>query len=234
MSDIEKKMSILIDEANANYNASRFKDAARTFEHLISLAIQNIEPEEAIYFAYRAADCWKKEKNDMNRVLIFKDMAKLAFNFSSQIADNIVKTSKKQEDKAKALDASGECLLYINPTEAKQKLTESIKISSKLAEKARIEEDKINFLLNALVSAKKLADKKLIKELQVQIANRYVTNAEAEVKKGSPENLQIALRAFEDALEIYNELKLKEDIQRISKKIKILKAKVAEYDPFAT
>ncbi len=70
MSDVEKKMSILIDEANANYNASRFKDAARTFEHLISLAIQNVEPEEAIYFAYRAADCWKKEKNDMNRVLI--------------------------------------------------------------------------------------------------------------------------------------------------------------------
>ena len=54
------------------------------------------------------------------------------------------------------------------------------------------------------------------------------------MKKESPENLQIALRSFEDALDIYNELKLKEDIQRISKKIKILKAKVAEYDPFAT
>ncbi len=234
MSEVEKKMSILIDEANANYNASRFKDAARTFEHLISLAIQNVEPEEAIYFAYRAADCWKKEKNDMNRVLIFKDMAKLAFNFSSQIADNIVKKSKKEEDKAKALDASGECLLYINPTAAKQKLIESIKISSKLAEKAKTEDEKMNFLLNALESAKKLADKKQIKELQVQIANRYVNNAEAEMKKESPENLQIALRSFEDALEIYNELKMKEDIQRISKKIEKLKTKVAEYDPFAT
>ncbi|MCK4896730.1 MAG: hypothetical protein KAS47_07975 [Candidatus Heimdallarchaeota archaeon] len=234
MSDVEKKMSILIDEANANYNASRFKDAARTFEHLISLAIQNTEPEEAIYFAYRAADCWKKEKNDMNRVLIFKDMAKLAFSFSSQIADDIVKKSKKQEDKAKALDASGECLLYINPTAAKQKLIESIKISSKLAETAKAEEDKINFLLDALESAKKLADKKQIKELRVQIANRHVNNAEADMKKESPENLQMALRAFEDALEIYNKLKMKEDIQRISKKIEKLKAKVAEYDPFAT
>ena len=139
MSDVENKMNILIDEANANYNASRFKDAARTFEHLISLAIKNVEPEEAIYFAYRAADCWKKEKNDMNRVLIFRDMAKLAFNFSSQIADDIVKNSKKQEDKAKALDASGECLLYIDPAAAKQKLTESIKISSKLSEMAKTE-----------------------------------------------------------------------------------------------
>ncbi len=234
MSNVEKKMNILIDEANANYNASRYKDAARTFEHLISLAIQNVEPEEAIYFAYRAADCWKKEKNDMNRVLIFKDMAKLAFNFSSQIADNIVIKSKKQEDKAKALDASGECLLYVNPTSAKQKLNESIKISSKLAETAKTEKDKIHFLLNALESAKKLADSKQIKELQIQIANLHVNIAEAEKKKESPENLQIALRSFEDALEIYNELKLKEDIQRISKKIKILKAKVAEYDPFAT
>ena len=234
MSDVEKKMNILIDEANANYNASRFKDAARTFEHLISLAIKNVEPEEAIYFAYRAADCWKKEKNDINRVLIFKDMAMLAFNFSSQIADNIVKKSKKQEDKAKALDASGECLLYIDPAAAKQKLIESIKISSKLAETAKTEENKINFLLNALESAKKLSDNKQIKELQVQIANRHANNAESQMKKGSPENLQIALRAFEDALEVYSELKLKEDTQRMSKKIDKLKAKVAEYDPFAT
>ncbi len=234
MSDIEKKMNILIDEANANYNASRFKDAARTFEHLISLAIKNLEPEEAIYFAYRAADCWKKEKNDMNRVFIFKDIAKLAFNFSSQIADNIVSKTKKQGEKAKALDVAGECLLYIDPTTAKQKLTESIKISSKLAETAKTEEEKINFLLNALGSAKKLSDKKQIKELQIQIANQYVNNAEAELKKGSPENLQRSLRSFEDALEIYNELKLKEDIQRISKKIDKLKDKVAKYDPFAT
>ena len=49
MSDIEIKMNILIEEANANYNANRFKDAARTFEHLITLAIKNDEPEEAIY-----------------------------------------------------------------------------------------------------------------------------------------------------------------------------------------
>ncbi|MCK5141986.1 MAG: hypothetical protein KAQ70_07320, partial [Candidatus Heimdallarchaeota archaeon] len=90
-------------------------------------------------------------------------MAKLAFNFSSEIADDIVKKSKKQEDKAKALDASGECLLFINPTAAKLKLNESIKISSKLAESAKTEEAKINFLLNALESAKKLADSKQIK-----------------------------------------------------------------------
>ena len=43
MSDSEKKMNILIEEANANYNANRYKDAARTFEHLITLAIQNNE-----------------------------------------------------------------------------------------------------------------------------------------------------------------------------------------------
>ena len=45
MSDIEGKMNVLVEEANANYNAKRYKDAARTFEHLISLAIKNEEPE---------------------------------------------------------------------------------------------------------------------------------------------------------------------------------------------
>ena len=68
MSDSEKKMNILIEEANANYKANRYKDAARTFEHLITLAIQSEELEEAIYFAYRAADCWRKNKNGVEGV----------------------------------------------------------------------------------------------------------------------------------------------------------------------
>ena len=234
MSDVEMKMNILIDEANANYNASRFKDAARTFEHLISLAIKNNEPEEAIYFAYRAADCWKKEKHDMNRTLIFKDMAKLAFNFSSQIAENIVKKSKKQDEKAKALAIAGECLLYFSPDKAKEKLKESISIYTKLSESAKDDENKINHLLNAHETAEKLGDKKQIKDFQIQIANLYVTKAETEMAKKTPESLQASLRSFEDALEIYENLKLKEDIQRISKKIETLKDKVSEYDPFAT
>ncbi|MHA1398184.1 MAG: hypothetical protein ACTSSF_10885, partial [Candidatus Heimdallarchaeaceae archaeon] len=111
MSDIEKKMNILIEEANANYNANRYKDAGRTFEHLISLAIKNDEPEEAIYFAYRTADCWKKEKNEMNRALIFYQIGNLALNFGAEIADKYAKKTKNKEEKAKAYLLAGECLL---------------------------------------------------------------------------------------------------------------------------
>ena len=121
MSDPENKMNILIEEANANYNANRYKDAARTFEHLITLAIQNEEEEEAIYFAYRAADCWRKDKNEMNRAIIFRDIGNLAYSFCSKIIDSYIKKSKKPIDKAKAMMLAGECLLTQDKTKATKK-----------------------------------------------------------------------------------------------------------------
>lgn len=234
MSDSEIKMNILIEEANANYNASRYKDAARTFEHLISLAIQNDEEEEAIYFAYRAADCWRKEKNPMNRANIFRDIANLASSFCTKIVDDYIKHTNKKEEKAKALLLAGESLAFHDKTNSNKKLTESKKLFEELAETTKDSKLKTNYLMNALEGTIKLGDKKQEKDLRIRIANHHVTCAEKDFKKDTPEDLQSALRSYEDALEMFQDLKMKEDIQSITKKIEKLKEKVAEYDPFAT
>ncbi|MCE7742977.1 MAG: hypothetical protein GOP50_11025 [Candidatus Heimdallarchaeota archaeon] len=234
MSDSEKKMSILIEEANANYNANRYKDAARTFEHLITLAIQSGEEEEAIYFAYRAADCWRKDKNEMNRAVIFRDIGNLAFSFCSKILDDYVSKTKKSEDKAKALLLAGECLISQDKTKAIKRLSKAQTLFEELASNTKDSKLKTNYLMDALESTVKQGDKKQAKELKIRIANHHVSSAEKDFKKNTPEDLQSALRSFEDALEMFQNLKLKEDIQSISKKIATLKKKVAEYDPFAT
>jgi tetratricopeptide (TPR) repeat protein len=234
MSDSENKMNILNEEANANYNASRYKDAARTFEHLITLAIQNGEEEEAIYFAYRAADCWRKDKNEMNRALVFRDIGNLAHSFCSKIIDGYVKKTKKPEEKAKALMLAGECLLTQNKTKAIKNLTEAEEIFENLADSSKDPRVKANYLMDALKCIDKLGHKKQAKTLKIRIANHHVSSAEKDFKKNTPEDLQSALRSYEDALEMFQKLKMKEDIQSISKKIKTLKEKVAEYDPFAT
>ncbi len=234
MSDSEIKMNILIEEANANYNAHRYKDAARTFEHLITLAIQNDEQEEAIYFAYRAADCWRKEKSPMNRAIIFRDMGNLAFSFCSKIIDEYISKTKKPEEKAKALLLAGECLSLQDQSKSNEKLLEAKGLFEELAEKTKDSKLKVNYLMDALEGTIKLGNKKQIKELKVRIANHHVSTAERDFKKNTPEDLQSALRSFEDALEMFQNLKLKEDIQSISKKIDTLKKKVAKYDPFAT
>ena len=234
MSDSEKKMNILIEEANANYNANRYKDAARTFEHLITLAIQNNEEEEAIYFAYRSADCWRKDKNEMNRAIIFRDIGNLAYSFCSKIIDDFASKSKSPEDKAKALLLAGECLISQDKTNAHKKLTEAKEIFEDLARKSKENKAKSKYLMEALGCVNKIGDKKQIKELQIRVANHHVTSAEKNIKNDTPEDLQSALRSYEDALELFESLKMKEDIQTISKKIEALKKKVAEYDPFAT
>jgi tetratricopeptide (TPR) repeat protein len=234
MSETENKMNILIEEANANYQANRFKDAARTFEHLITLAIQNDEEEEAIYFAYRAADCWRKDKNEMNRAVIFRDIGNLAYSFCSKIIDGYVAKTKNPVDKAKALLLAGECLISQDKSKSTKKLTEAREIFEKLAETEKDNKAKANHLMAALDCVIKQGDKKQIKALKIRIANHYVSSAEKNFKKNTPDDLQSALRFFEDALEMFKELKMKEDTQRISKKINALKKKVAEYDPFAT
>jgi len=234
MSDPDIKMNILIDEANANYKANRFKDAARTFEHLITLAIQNGELEEAIYFAYRTADCWKKDKNTMNRAVIFRDIGNMACNFSIQIIESNLSKLKKLDEKAKALEIAGDCLLGRDIKLAKERFRESIDLYNELAEKEKDSNKKIQFLRDALEVTIKLENAKAKKDLMIRIANMYVSNSEKELKKKTPEGIQIALRFYEDALDMFKELKLKEDIQTITKKIEELKKQVEAYDPFAT
>ncbi|MHA1828842.1 MAG: hypothetical protein ACTSX6_09385 [Candidatus Heimdallarchaeaceae archaeon] len=232
MSDIEKKMNILIEEANANYNANRYKDAGRTFEHLISLAIKNDEPEEAIYFAYRTADCWKKEKNEMNRALIFYQIGNLALNFGAEIADKYAKKTKNKEEKAKAYLLAGECLLGHEVGKANEKLKESVNIFTSLANQTDDAKKIVIHLKNALDGVIKMKDKKQEKELKLKIASFYMKIAEKEVKEKTPESLQIALRSYEDALQLFKNLKSKEKIKYVTDKIEVLKKQVADYDPF--
>ena len=234
MSELESKMNILIEEANANYNTKRFKDAARTFEHLISLSIQNDEPEEAIYFAYRAADCWKKDKNLLNRAQTFTKMGNLANNFGAQIAEQFAIKTKDIEEKAKALHIAGECLLHVKPEKAKVQFEKSIEFFQKLAEKEKDENKIIVHLRNALEGTMKLKNKKKEKTLKIRIANMHIKIAEKNAKQESPENLQKSVRSYEDALALFKDMKSKEDIQIVAKKLEELKQKVAEYDPFAT
>lgn len=234
MSDSEIKMNILIEEANANYKANRYKDAARTFEHLITLAIQNNELEEAIYFAYRAADCWRKNNNTMNRAVIFRDIGNMACNFSVQIIEAYLSKLKDLEEKAKALEIAGDCLLGRDTKLAKERYNESIDIYNQLAEKDKDSNKKVQFLRDALEVTIKLDNAKAKKELMIRIANTHISLSEDEMKKDTPEGIQIALRSYEDALEMFKELKMKEDTQVITKKIAELKKKVEEYDPFAT
>jgi hypothetical protein len=234
MSDSEKKMNILIEEANANYKANRYKDAARTFEHLITLAIQNDELEEAIYFAYRAADCWRKNNDTMNRAVIFRDIGNMACNFSIQIIESHLSKLKKLDEKAKALEIAGDCLQGRDPKKAKEKYQESIGFYNQLAEKEKDADKKIQLLRDALEVTLKLDNTKAKKELMIRIANMQVSLSETELKKKTPEGMQIALRSYEDALDMFKDLKMKEDIQSLTKKITELKKKVEEYDPFAT
>ncbi|MHA1685483.1 MAG: hypothetical protein ACTSYD_03640 [Candidatus Heimdallarchaeaceae archaeon] len=232
MSDIELKIEVLSKEAEANFKADRFKDAARTFEHLMTLSLQADDPEEALYYAYRAADCWKNDQNLGNRALVFKQVGEIAFMVCSSLALKMAENAKNDEEKAKYLYLAGDCLRKRDKQKAKTKLKESLALFEKLISEEKNPEEKIQLMLSALGVQEKLGGKASINKLKRKLATLYVKYAQEEEKEKEPENLQRALRAYEDAEKLYKELDLKEDIKMVSKHIKKLKSQVEDYDPF--
>jgi len=65
---MKSQIDLLKSEAEANYSASRWEDSAKTYEHLVSLAQNNNDFEQAIAFALAAIKAWSKIPEKKNRI----------------------------------------------------------------------------------------------------------------------------------------------------------------------
>ena len=65
---MKSQIDQLKGEAEANYSASRWEDSAKTYEHLVGLAQQNNELEQAIEFAIAAIRAWKQMTDKETRI----------------------------------------------------------------------------------------------------------------------------------------------------------------------
>ncbi len=234
VSDVEVKMNTLLDEANANFEASRFKDAARTFEHLVSLAIQNNDPEEAIYYAYRAAYSWKMDKNKTNRINSFKLIGELSFSVASVLAEDVAIHTQDLEEKAKSLATAGQCLFFKERERGKQLLLKALDIYQKLLDKETINKEKLKHLVNRRSILQFMEENESIIATELEMAAVYETSAESQLAEKQPKAMQQALREYEDALKIYEKLKKKTKVTELKRNITKLSNELSEYDPFSS
>ncbi|UJG44834.1 MAG: hypothetical protein K9W46_06520 [Candidatus Heimdallarchaeum endolithica] len=233
MSEIQRKIDLLISEANAHYETKRYKDAAKTFAHLIDLTLKNNDPEEAIYFGYRVADCWKKEKNELNRAKTFKLISEIANSSTALVSESYAKRTKNLQEKAESLIIAGESYFASNKTKAKEKIKEAIVILETI-EKKTTKLEKKEEILNEIVKAIRLTgNTRKLKSINTKLISLKKEIAEKALKEGGQTNLLTALREFEDIIQIYEENKIPKDSDIISK-IKMIKQKVEDYDPFST
>ncbi|MHA1304213.1 MAG: hypothetical protein ACTSQE_11800 [Candidatus Heimdallarchaeaceae archaeon] len=233
MSEIQKKIDLLIDEANAHYETHRYKDAAKTFSHLIDLALKNNDPEEATYFGYRIADCWKKANNELNRAKSFRIIANVAKRSAALVAENYLKKSKDQHSKAEALIIIGDSYLQTNIEKSKEKISKAITILEKLIENETNLEKKTNLLYEAANAAELINNKRKIRSIYTKIIKIKQEIAKKALEKKSLEKLTKALREYEDISELHKKLNMEKNAH-IESKIKELKKLVENYDPFAT
>jgi len=94
---MKSNFEILLEEANYNYNASRFPDAAATYEHLIHLCLQDNRSDDAIYFAYRSAGAWRKANREDRIAAVYHRLGLTALKISVNEALNAAKSSDDDE-----------------------------------------------------------------------------------------------------------------------------------------
>ncbi|NHJ84331.1 MAG: hypothetical protein FK734_02640 [Asgard group archaeon] len=117
MSENDKLIIQLKSEAEANFSASRWEDSAKTYEHLVGLAQNNNDFENAIDFALAAIHAWKRmpdKKVRINRLyqavgIIGLKKAALDFEAIAQQAQ----AANNHKEAALYFEESGDAYYYI-------------------------------------------------------------------------------------------------------------------------
>ncbi|MCY3411785.1 MAG: hypothetical protein INQ03_09150 [Candidatus Heimdallarchaeota archaeon] len=91
--EIPAHLKTLIEEANTNFQSSRFIDAANTFARITDACKQEKMPEDATYFSYRAALAYKKGDNQGMRIRQLTDLAIYLLQQSIEPLNSLIESS---------------------------------------------------------------------------------------------------------------------------------------------
>lgn len=199
---MKSQINQLKSEAEANYSASRWEDSAKTYEHLVGLAQNNNDLEQAIEFAIAAVRAWKNLPDRQSRInrlyqaigLISLKKAAIGFEEVAKIAE----ADKDLKETAANYEEAGSGYSLIQSYDkAKDCLKSSVKHFEKLSKVAMDKKDyeaaihlfnrissvydKISTLFDKIVVDKKDIDEKLKQSL---------LNEKKEVDK----NIQLSLK----------------------------------------
>ncbi len=230
----QRELDLLINEANSHYKTDRFKDAAKTFSHLMDIALQDGDPEEAIYFGYRVADSWKNAKDELNRAKTFRVIAEIAYKSSVLVAEKFSKKIKDPLKKHEALMIIAEYYLSNgNKAKAKKYVDKTVQALEEALEN-ETKNDKKELIISKIIAAAKLIDnKRKTKDSYLRLIEIKKELIQDSLANKSLENVTKAIRQYEDIENILATLKMKKD-ENIEKEIKKLKKVLSEFDPFST
>ncbi|MGC9778057.1 MAG: hypothetical protein HZR80_02315 [Candidatus Heimdallarchaeota archaeon] len=143
---MKSQINQLKSEAEANYSASRWEDSAKTYEHLVGLAQDNNDLEQAIEFAIAAVRAWKylldKEPriNRLYQAIGIISLKKAALGFES-VAKKAEEDKDLKETAANYEEAGLGYSLIQSYDKAKSCLESSVKYFEKLSKDAMEKKD---------------------------------------------------------------------------------------------
>ncbi len=223
---VNETFKTLYDEANVNFSNQRYADAASTFEHLIRIAMQEGNPEDAIYFFYRAIVAWKAAKRTDQVIKSYQAMADMAVKQGTKLGLEQLKTEKSV---AKRIEIAKQVISMVKKLNNKEMETELkhqlLRDLVDLSNKYDLTEKEKMPLLDqaiALATSFEIPDQKLLEKLRKNLALVYEELAKQAVEDTAFPSEEVAIKHLMSAITIYSLLNEKKKVLELEDKVKEL------------
>ncbi|MHA2089962.1 MAG: hypothetical protein ACW98K_03810, partial [Candidatus Kariarchaeaceae archaeon] len=120
------KLSELIEDANTNFNNSRFIDAGRSFNHIAQVCLKQEYYEDAIYFFYRSIVANTRAEDREKSVSILRELGLSCLKVSSAFISNSMGEELDILTKSSMLDISQQNLHNLHDGEQRLIMVQSL------------------------------------------------------------------------------------------------------------
>ncbi|MHA2092860.1 MAG: hypothetical protein ACW98K_18605, partial [Candidatus Kariarchaeaceae archaeon] len=120
------KLSELIEDANTNFNNSRFVDAGRSFSHIAQVCLKQEYYEDAIYFFYRSIVANTRADDREKSVSILRELGLSCLKVSSAIISKSMELDLDILTKSTMLDISQQNLHNLHDDEQRLIMVQSL------------------------------------------------------------------------------------------------------------
>lgn len=206
--DLNGNFDILLQEAEANFNSSRYYNAAKTFEHLLQMCIDVNNYEDMIYFAYRAAVSWSQANQTKRIIQLYQKLAINTMKLSTVLAVSALENSKDLIEKAEFIKLAQENLKFLNEEEKRKPLVEMLlDLYDKFSNDYSLDHnEKVVFIERAIRLLIDIKDNERIKLLKFKLAGLTESNANYTLNNSEFDAELVSAHQLMEAAKLYYEV----------------------------
>ncbi len=217
----EPNFKIYLDEAEYNLQASRFPEAAVTFEHIVQLCIKHGETTKAIYFCYRAIDAWSRVDNKLKMARLYQHLGKLAFNEAYLTSQEIVTHTINKKEKIEALELMAEILRVMDPEKRMFAIKDLVRLNLELSEEPDRPISERKAIVQRTISLiHEIGETELLRRVTRRLAQLHLDYGQLVMEQNGLDAEFVAAKEYETAAKLFESIGEKKTAEALRNKAK--------------